>query len=632
MSSSKNAAVTINVIANAIKAKLGFKEAEKGAQSLKGEVGKLSDQFLGKMGLQAGIAGAVAYAQKAAGEFIDLAKKSADLGKAWGTSTELASRWIAVADDMGVEADALTGAFKNINKNVTSDVWKKYGIEVQAAGGYQRDANEILLDTLDTLNNMSNPTERARAGTELFGKAWGGVAPLVGKSREEYQKMLETVAKGQVITDAEAAKAEKMRIAQDNLADAFKNVELSVGQLVGALGPLVDYFAGKITDLGNTLAALFGQDTGGVSEVTNNLDAFFATSGDAERMGDAMIYLQQGMQNLHGTWENVVDYMGGDTTKAIDNAKKAFDQLLKDNPQKAKMFAQFIKDYAGYASDPTVSQEVRDQASAWAEQSGTIDGWIVAADGAITDQEVINRLQKESTDMMDGLIGAWETYLGLLDTDQAIENAKNALIELAFAVDDPTTAVDEYAAAQRQAARDTAAFIKAAGDVPQEVQTKMLADIDEGNLAAVYQVIDTYGKDNPVTIPMDIQLQSSNMDTYFKGLEADMAAVYTQYYRSRIGYTPATPTEPKRAVGGPVMGGTTYLVGEKGPELFTTNTSGSIIPNGAFGGGGGYGGGDTSIVVNLPAGANGDDVVRALQRWVRANGQLPLPVSSKTVR
>ena len=39
-----------------------------------------------------------------------------------------------------------------------------------------------------------------------------------------------------------------------------------------------------------------------------------------------------------------------------------------------------------------------------------------------------------------------------------------------------------------------------------------------------------------------------------------------------------------RAAGGPVSAGTTYLVGENGPELFTSSTSGRIIPNGAMGG------------------------------------------------
>jgi hypothetical protein len=39
-----------------------------------------------------------------------------------------------------------------------------------------------------------------------------------------------------------------------------------------------------------------------------------------------------------------------------------------------------------------------------------------------------------------------------------------------------------------------------------------------------------------------------------------------------------------RALGGPVSNGTSYLVGERGPELFTPSSSGKIIPNNAIGG------------------------------------------------
>ena len=41
-----------------------------------------------------------------------------------------------------------------------------------------------------------------------------------------------------------------------------------------------------------------------------------------------------------------------------------------------------------------------------------------------------------------------------------------------------------------------------------------------------------------------------------------------------------------RAMGGPVSRGTSYVVGERGPELFVPNTSGKIIPNGGSSGGG----------------------------------------------
>lgn len=39
-----------------------------------------------------------------------------------------------------------------------------------------------------------------------------------------------------------------------------------------------------------------------------------------------------------------------------------------------------------------------------------------------------------------------------------------------------------------------------------------------------------------------------------------------------------------RANGGPVRSGTSYIVGERGPELFVPNTSGTIVPNGGMGG------------------------------------------------
>ena len=49
-----------------------------------------------------------------------------------------------------------------------------------------------------------------------------------------------------------------------------------------------------------------------------------------------------------------------------------------------------------------------------------------------------------------------------------------------------------------------------------------------------------------------------------------------------------------KASGGTVKGGTSYLVGERGPELFTPGRSGSIAPNNSLGGA-------TNIVVNVDA-------------------------------
>jgi phage-related minor tail protein len=45
----------------------------------------------------------------------------------------------------------------------------------------------------------------------------------------------------------------------------------------------------------------------------------------------------------------------------------------------------------------------------------------------------------------------------------------------------------------------------------------------------------------------------------------------------------ATPTA--KAIGGPVQAGSPYMVGERGPEMFVPNQSGSIVPNKKMGGG-----------------------------------------------
>ena len=44
-------------------------------------------------------------------------------------------------------------------------------------------------------------------------------------------------------------------------------------------------------------------------------------------------------------------------------------------------------------------------------------------------------------------------------------------------------------------------------------------------------------------------------------------------------YQHFTPNPHTRATGGPVTGGTPYLVGERGPEMFVPNSSGRVVSN-----------------------------------------------------
>lgn len=74
----------------------------------------------------------------------------------------------------------------------------------------------------------------------------------------------------------------------------------------------------------------------------------------------------------------------------------------------------------------------------------------------------------------------------------------------------------------------------------------------------------------------------------------------------------------RRAGGGPVSGGTSYLVGEMGPELFVPSGDGRIVPNDALGGS------TINITVNAGMGTNGarvgEEIVSAIKRYERHSG------------
>lgn len=82
-----------------------------------------------------------------------------------------------------------------------------------------------------------------------------------------------------------------------------------------------------------------------------------------------------------------------------------------------------------------------------------------------------------------------------------------------------------------------------------------------------------------------------------------------------------------RASGGPVYTNKAYVVGENGPEIFSPNTSGQIIPNGYGLGAGIISPVNVTINATIPPGVNGYDVgtsiVKQLDDYYQRNGRFP---------
>jgi hypothetical protein len=184
---------------------------------------------------------------------------------------------------------------------------------------------------------------------------------------------------------------------------------------------------------------------------------------------------------------------------------------------------------------------------------------------------------------------AWKNLTGTLDREVALDNAKIDLAEL------------------------EAAAAKAFG-------TGAQADIDDYEA----KLADYAGALAGISGTMD-GISSKEILFKFKTQGSAAALEYASYLARGAEYGGISEFDAltlagisgTRANGGPVMGGGTYLVGERGPELFTPLSSGSITPNNALGGGG------ANITVNVNGG-DPNQVVAAIQRYVRQTGAVPL--------
>jgi len=186
-------------------------------------------------------------------------------------------------------------------------------------------------------------------------------------------------------------------------------------------------------------------------------------------------------------------------------------------------------------------------------------------------------------------------------TDQAFKNLKDEL-KLESAMADAKTQLDELAE------KAVAAFKGADGALSEYEQGLIDAKLMVLDLAETIALTDS--QKNQIRVLVD----TGDLERALGLIDIITAN----------GYTPelnAMRFRGPRALGGPVAPGGSYLVGERGVELFTPSTAGTITPNGGMGGG-------NTITINV----NGGDpmqVVKALQTYVRTIG--PVPVNTRTM-
>lgn len=662
--SNKISVVIEATVDKAVSAIKGFKTSIEEAEGLTGKfkAGATSafstvKEHAALMAVGAGTA-LVEFGIKSVEAFQNTAIAARDLSTATGLSVEDASRWRGVAKDMSVDADTLTSGLGKIAKTLDNTKWAKYGIDTRDAGGHARDVNDILLDTFDKLGKITNETERARVGTELFGKGYAAISPLIGKTREEYVKMLGSVEQGQVITSTELDKAEKSEKAQKQLAQAFKELQLAIGQMVAEAAPALTTFAkvvtttfdwlGKLTTAtGDTSKAVKGFVSGLHEQQTT--DQFITK---LRSMVDATAEARSTFDTTRTTIGHFFAALSTGVTGADDHKlrdlRKTIGDLGKDSPEAAaqvtrglaeiadaadhgdKQAQAFVKTFGltndvlkefGVSTLPAAAAAAIATATAVSETARetralTRDtGFLAAAEDAATVKvnqyqsqvDTTNRqVQQDIADMefkWKELHGAISNEQAMIHYRQQIDDVKQANIDAWTITKQKGPGSPESIAALDNARLKTLDLQNTTVDLgqtilglPPEQVTNLVAKIDRGELDNLSAEIQ--GDLNTRLFRINAHLDNIVIDgeTHAAGSTTVSGIHVAPSSASSIGVA------PRRAAGGPVSAGQTYQVLEGGKSELLTEGGKTYLMAAAdgqvspIGAGGAVGGGTTYIL------------------------------------
>jgi len=659
--------LAVEILGDASGAQKAMRSVEDSSQKLGDNIGRLAKGMAGAFATQQ----IATFAKDAVGAAMDDAKAQQLLAQQLKASTGATNSQIAAVEDFIEKTQNSTGVLDDDLRPALATFVRFTG-DATKAQDLLTLAMDISTGTGKDLGTVSTALARAYAGnTGALARLGVQTKDASGKALEfdEIQQQLNKTFGGQTAAAADTA-AGKMAIARAN----FESMKEEVGMaLIPVLGALVDAFK-PISDIflalpeGAQTAIVFGTlATAGFGAARTALTNFGISAGSATKMLGGL-GLALGAAAIIGKIFEAGSESNTDETVAFTDALKendkalrasALNDLAKDDPVARKYLetigelglnvddlAEYLHDMTGPAADfrdafskiANTTQDNVQRIKLLNEALGTNidttgmtaetarDTWVefqnltfalfnlegeyraVQAGTEATASGLLG-LALEGEDAADALnevTGAafelteqWKTTLGYFDQKQAWNNLTDSIGDLAeaqaLAFGEPSQENQrKYEDALADVYDRTAAYIEAVGDIPAEKQTQILAALNEGDVFRVVAILDEISKQRVVPIRL------GDMD------------IETRRALNLQG----------RAAGGPVVGGSPYVVGERGPELFVPSSSGAILPRVPATIGGGAGSSTTNINVTVTS-ADPNAVVAALQQYVRLNNRLP---------
>jgi hypothetical protein len=201
------------------------------------------------------------------------------------------------------------------------------------------------------------------------------------------------------------------------------------------------------------------------------------------------------------------------------------------------------------------------------------------------------------TPFMDAITESAEQMMGSLPDSIADINAQIELLKTQNPGEALVADITEFIAKNREAAETIAELKEGIAKLPAVTVTgfqKMGNALDDflNKLPTLKDNLDTLTKNTFKSMSdglMSIVKGTASVADAFKQMAAQLIMQAIQLFvidKITGGFLSFVKGLTGKAIGGPVQAGQPYMVGERGPEMFVPNQSGSIVPSNKMGGGG----------------------------------------------
>lgn len=588
-------------------------------------------------------------------ESVDALAKQADR---LGVSTEALTGYRLAANLAGASNEDLLKGIEKLNRNVgdvasglateSSTVARAFqSIGVSANELKSMRPEEAFELVLQRLSEIPDAATRTSASMAILGRSGANLGNLIKGGAEGLRAAKEeALALGTAVSRFDAAKIEMANDATTRLKGAFAGF---ANQLTVQLAPILTAIADKITSMaveaggfGNVIENAIGKGVQGfglmadglylieiaiktvvagffrLNEAVYNGRAAFAEfvasaleriKAIADGLRTVVAAVGQAIESVVNRVGNFIVGMANAVLKKVTEMVNGTINILVDGINSlSDFFGLPSLDRANFSA-PDISPlnfKLAGNDAALDSSAEKISTLQRLADGVRASAEGLRVKADESGQKVNDLA---EDIVNMINQDLPSDRINKGFEEMKKASDEAAQKIAENAASNQAAIEPVADAVKEVGGAAKSAGSKVKDLAKEAKEA---------GKEMQDNFANVGQHMSSAFDEFvdkgkisFKGLVTSIARDIAKLsIRNGLrgggflggflgGIGSLFGLSGARADGGPVKGGSSYLVGERGPEIFTSRTSGTIIPNDALQSAGGGSSKGVTFVENI---------------------------------